>query len=406
MEAQVQSDVLTIVLAGGEGARLFPLTRNRAKPSVHFGGIYRLIDFTMSNAVNSGLRKILVLVQYKSLSLARHIRLAWNVTRPEMGEFIEVVPPQMRVSENWYLGTADAIYQNIFSINMHDPRLVLILSSDHIYKMNYSKMIDFHEQSGADLTIGAIMVPVSHANRFGVLEVDESNRVVDFQEKPENPKGLSGHPGEALASMGVYLFKKEVLTQLCEEDAASGSSHDFGKDIIPRVIDTHKVFAYSFEDENRKTAQYWRDVGTIDSYYEANMDLTQIDPEFNLYDQNWPIHTLQHQLPPAKFGFAAYGERYGAAVDSIVSQGCIISGSTVYRSILSPGVRVHSYGTVEDSILFQDAEVGRNCHLRYCIVEKGIRIPEGTRVGFDPEEDARRFFVSPGGVTVIYKPFS
>lgn len=406
METQVRSDVLTIILAGGEGARLFPLTRNRAKPAVHFGGLYRLIDFTLSNAVNSGLRKILVLVQYKSLSLSRHIRLAWSVTRPEMGEFIEVVPPQMRVSDNWYLGTADAIYQNIFSINMHDPRLVLILSSDHIYKMNYGKMIDFHEETGADLTIGAIQVPVSQANRFGVLEVDEHMQVVDFQEKPENPKGMTDRPGEALASMGIYLFKKDVLTQSCEEDAITTSSHDFGKDILPRLIKTHKVCVYSFEDENRKTAQYWRDVGTIDSYYEANMDLTQIDPEFNLYDHNWPIHTLQFQLPPAKFGFAQYGERYGAAVDSIVSHGCIISGSTVYRSILSPGVRVHSYGTVEDSILFQDAEVGRNCHLRYCIVEKGIKIPEGTRIGFDPEEDARRFFVSPGGVTVVHQPFS
>jgi len=405
METQVRSDVLTIILAGGEGARLFPLTRNRAKPAVHFGGLYRLVDFTMSNTINSGLRKILVLVQYKSLSLARHIRLAWNVTRPEMGEFIEVVPPQMRVSDTWYLGTADAIYQNIFSINSHNPRLVLILSSDHIYKMNYGKMIDFHEESGADLTIGAISVPTEQASRFGVLEVNEHMQVVDFQEKPEYPKCTTGRPGEALASMGIYLFKKDVLTQSCEEDAISSSSHDFGKDILPRLIKTHKVCVYLFEDENRKTAQYWRDVGTIDSYYEANMDLTQIDPEFNLYDQNWPIHTLQQQLPPAKFGFASYGERYGAAVDSIVSHGCIISGSTVHRSILSPGVRVHSYGSVEDSILFQDAEVGRNCHLRYCIVEKGIKIPEGTRIGFDPEEDARRFFVSPGGVTVVHKPF-
>lgn len=406
METQVRSDVLTIILAGGEGARLFPLTRNRAKPAVHFGGLYRLIDFTMSNAVNSGLRKMLVLVQYKSLSLSRHIRLAWNVTRPEMGEFIEVVPPQMRVNDNWYLGTADAIFQNIFSINVHDPRHVLILSSDHIYKMNYRKMLDFHEQSGADLTMAAIVVPTSDASRFGVLEVDTDMRVIDFQEKPENPKGMSDNPGAALASMGVYIFKKEVLTEACETDASLSTSHDFGKDIIPRLIKQCKVCAYTFQDENRKTAQYWRDVGTIDAYYEANMDLTQIDPQLNLYDPAWPIHTLQPQLPPAKFGFAAYGERFGAAVDSIVSHGCIISGSTVYRSILGPGVRVNSYGTVEDSILFQGAQVGRHSHLRYCIVEKGIRIPEGTRIGFDPAEDSKRFFVSPGGVTVVHEPFA
>lgn len=393
---------LTILLAGGAGERLYPLTRNRAKPAVPFGGIYRIIDFTLSNCVNSGCRKILVLTQYKSNSLARHINRGWNFLHPELGEFVEIIPPQMRINSNWYLGTADAIYQNFYSINQHDPGEVLLLSGDHIYKMNYQKMAQRHREAGADLTVAAIEVPVGEARRFGVFEVDADGRATGFEEKPDHPKPLPDSPGTALASMGVYLFDAEALRRVVSEDAdRTDSHHDFGRDILPRMLKTHKVLTFRFEDENRKHAKYWRDVGTIDSYWEANMDLVAVDPLFNLYDRDWPLRTDMPMLPPAKFVFAEMGNRFGVAVDSIVSPGCIISGGLVDRCVLSPGVRVNSYAHVQESILMDGCVVGRHCRLRRVIVEKGVHIPEDTAIGYDLARDAARFRVTPSGVVVV-----
>ena len=395
--------VLTILLAGGMGERLYPLTKNRAKPAVPFGGMYRIVDFTLSNCFNSNCRRICVLTQYKSNSLARHINRGWNIMHTELGEFIEVIPPQMRVNSNWYLGTADAIYQNLYSIHQADPLEVLIVSGDHIYKMNYQKMIQQHRETEADLTIAAIEVPVNEASRFGVFEVDSTRRVVGFEEKPEHPKPLPGHPDKALASMGVYVFNVDTLCQsVCRDADIGSSSHDFGKDIIPRLVSTHAaVYAYDFQDENKKEAQYWRDVGTIDSYWEANMDLVSVDPHFNLYDRSWPLRTNLPTLPPAKFVFAEVGQRFGVAVDSIVSPGSIISGGMLDRCVVGPEVRVNSYSHVQESILLSGAVIGRNCRIRRAIVEKNVQIPEDTVVGYDLAEDAKRFRVTQQGVVVI-----
>lgn len=395
-------DVLAIVLAGGQGERLFPLTKDRAKPAVQFGGQYRLIDFTLSNCLNSQCRRVMVLVQYKSLSLVRHIREGWGILSSDLNEYIEPVPAQKRVGEDWYLGTADAIYQNLYSIEPANASEVLILSGDHIYKMDYGQMVAFHRRNKADMTIAALEMPVEQANRFGVLEVDYTAQVIGFQEKPANPTPLPERPDTALASMGVYVFNTNVLRDAVTADAKSPtSSHDFGKDIIPQLIKSHKVFTYMFRDENKKAAQYWRDVGTIDSYWEANLDLVDIDPIFNLYDQDWPIRTRLHNLPPAKFVFGAEGVRFGAAVDSIVSAGCIVSGGLVKRSVLSPNVRVNSYSHVEESILLPGCNIGRNCRIRRAIIERNVHIPENTVIGYDAGEDAKRFFVSPGGIVVV-----
>ena len=386
--------VLTVLLAGGAGERLHPLTRNRAKPAVPFGGIYRIVDFTLSNCINSDCRKIQVLVQYKSLSLARHIRFAWNIMHTEMGEYVEVIPAQQRVNNNWYLGTADAIYQNLYSIERDRPQLVLIVSGDHIYKMNYQKMVDFHRESGADLTISAIDVPLQEASRYGILEADSSQRVLGFEEKPAVPKASPTNPQVALASMGVYVFNLEMLRQSCVEDSERlSSSHDFGKDIIPRLVEEKGVFVYRFEDENKKKSTYWRDVGTLESYWEANMDLVEVDPFFNLYDRDWPIRTRHTPAPPAKFVFADQGSRFGVALDSIVSPGCIISGGTVRRSVLSPHVHVHSFSHVDESIIMEGAEVGRHARIRRAIIEKHVRVPEHAVIGYDLQEDAKRFRV-------------
>lgn len=397
------NQVLTVLLAGGMGERLYPLTKDRAKPAVPFGGMYRIIDFTLSNCFNSNCRRICVLTQYKSNSLSRHISRGWNIMHTELGEFIEVMPPQMRVNSNWYLGTADAIYQNLYSIDQNEPREVLIVSGDHIYKMNYQKMVQQHRQTEADLTIAAIEVPVEDATRFGVFEVDKSNRVVGFEEKPECPRPLPGNPHKALASMGVYVFNVDVLCQsVCKDAEISSSSHDFGKDIIPRLVRGNAaVYAYNFQDENKKEAQYWRDVGTIDTYWEANMDLVSVDPHFNLYDAAWPLRTNLPTLPPAKFVFAEVGQRFGVAVDSIVSPGCIISGGMTDRCVLGPLVRVNSYAHVQESILLEGAVIGRNCRIRRAIVEKNVVIPEDTVVGYDLAEDAKRFRVTHQGVVVI-----
>ena len=395
-------DVLTVLLAGGAGERLHPLTRHRAKPAVPFGGMYRIIDFTLSNCINSNCRRIQVLVQYKSNSLSRHIRSAWNIMHPEMHEFIDIIPPQMRINDNWYLGTADAIYQNLYSIDQEDPKLVLILSGDHIYKMDYQRMIRFHQDSDAELTIATIKVPIEEARRFGVIEVDREDRVIGFQEKPEHPRPIPDDPGSALVSMGIYSFETTMLKHAVVEDAERNhTSHDFGKDIIPKLVQTNRVFAYRFQDENKKDTQYWRDVGTIDSYWEANMDLVEVDPLFNLYDKEWPLRTNLPMSPPAKFVFADIGKRFGVATDSIVSPGCIVSGGMVRRSVLASDVRVNSYAYIEESILMEGAVVGRHCRLKRAIIEKHVQLPDNTVIGYDLEQDARRYRVTPSGVVVV-----
>ena len=393
--------VLAVLLAGGMGERLHPLTRHRAKPAVPFGGMYRIIDFTLSNCINSGCRRIQILVQYKSHSLARHVRVAWDIMHRELGETIDIIPPQMRVNNNWYLGTADAVYQNLYSIDYEDPREVLLLSGDHIYKMDYHKMVMSHRQLEADLTIAAIEMPLSEARQFGVFEVDRIGRIVGFQEKPDNPKPLPDQPDMCLASMGIYVFNKDVLKRALIDDSERNSNHDFGKDIIPRLINTHNVYTYKFQDENKKQARYWRDVGTIDAYWEANIDLVEVDPQFNLYDKSWPLRNYLPMLPPAKFVFANPNDRFGCALDSIVSPGCIVSGGMVWRSILSPEVRVNSFSHVEECVLFKGVSIGRRSRIRRAIIEKNIQIPEGSVIGYDLEHDARYHRVTPNGVVVV-----
>jgi glucose-1-phosphate adenylyltransferase len=394
-------DVVAVLLAGGAGERLYPLTRDRAKPAVAFGGPYRIVDFTLSNCINSGLRKIFLATQYKAQSLNRHVRMGWNAVNTELGEFVEILPPQKRVGENWYLGTADAVYQNLYSIEREHPRWVIILSGDHIYKMDYGKMLDVHIARGASLTVGAIEVPVADSRRFGVLEVDDDSRIVGFQEKPATARATPWNPGFCLGSMGIYIFDVEVLVRELLRDAEEDSSHDFGKDIIPKLVGGgERVYAYLFWDENKKESKYWRDVGTLDAYYEASMDLIQVDPVFNLYDPEWPMRTHQPQLPPAKFVFAEEGRR-GVATQSIVSSGCIISGGQVQRSILGPNVRVHSFCDVEDSIVMTNAVISRHARIRRAIVDRDVVVPKGAIVGFDPVEDRRRHTVSDGGVVVV-----
>src|SRR5271157_4696516 len=354
-------DTLGILLAGGVGERLYPLTRDRAKPAVTFGGIYRIIDITLSNCVNSGLRRVYILTQYKALSLNRQIREGWNIFGREIGEFIEILPPMKRVSENWYMGTADAVYQNIYSIGSEQPKYVLILSGDHIYKMNYDLMLRQHKDSGADVTIATILIDPAETRLFGVVEIDRTGRVVGFQEKPEQTDLRSPYnPSMVSASMGVYLFNTDVLIPGLLKDAEdSASRHDFGHNILPRMVDEYKVYSFNFIDENRKEALYWRDVGTLEAYYEANMDLVSVAPVFNVYDKAWPIRTHMRQYPPAKFVFNDPG-RTGEAHDSIVSMGCIISGGSVRDSVLSPDVRVNSYSEIDTSILFSHVNIGRD----------------------------------------------
>lgn len=395
-----------MILAGGKGERLYPLTQDRAKPAVPFGGIYRIIDFTLSNCLNSGIRRINLLTQYKSLSLNRHIMQTWNIFNPELDEFINLIPAQQRVSQDWYLGTADAIYQNIYVLQMDRPDLVLILSGDHIYKMNYMEMITHHQEHRADLTVAVIEMSKNLSRELGVIQVDEDYRIIGFEEKPAIPKTIPGHPDLILGNMGVYVFNTEVLVRRVIEDAKDpNSQHDFGKNVIPAMVGQDRVYAYSFRDENKKVAKYWRDVGTIDAYYEASMDLVAIDPLFNLYDQDWPIRTYQPPAPPAKTVFFEEheGGRLGVAYNSILSSGCIVSGGKVFRSILSPRVRIHSYSEVRDSILMDDVDVGRRARLNRVIVDKGAQIPEGYQVGFHLKEDAKKFTVTESGIVVIPK---
>jgi len=399
-----------VVLAGGRGARLDPLTRDRAKPAVPFGGSYRIIDFALSNCLNSGLRRLLLLTQYKARSLDRHLNLGWHrFFCRDLGEFLDVLPPQQRVDEHWYLGTADAVYQNIYSLEMAEPRLVVVLAGDHIYKMNYQRMIDAHEQSGADVTVAALPVPVVEARELGTMEVDDAGRVHDFREKVPDPPEIPGSPGLALASMGIYCFRADFLLEQLRLDAGdAGSRHDFGHDLLPRLVHTHGVHAFPFRDENRKRHAYWRDVGTIDAYYEANMDLVQVDPQLNLYDEQWPIRTHHPAYPPPKFVFAGEGPdaRRGEATDSLVCPGAIVSGGRVQRSIIGPGVRVNSFARVEESIVCEGVDIGRHAVLRRAIVDKDVRVPPGTTIGVDADEDAARgLVVSPEGVTVVPKGF-
>jgi glucose-1-phosphate adenylyltransferase len=399
--ATLLEESLVIVLAGGAGERLHPLTKHRAKPAVYFGGPYRIIDFALSNCINSGLRRIFIATQYKSLSLNRHIRMGWSIVSEELGEFVEILPPQKRVSEHWYQGTADAVYQNLYSIIREDPRYLIVLSGDHVYKMDYARMLQFHRERRAGATLAAIEVPIDDGTRFGIVAVDETDRIIGFEEKPSHPSPIPGSPGLTLGSMGVYIFDTDVLVRALEADAGLPTAHDFGKDIIPSLIHDVPVYAYRFYDENKKAATYWRDIGTIDAYFEANMDLCQVNPEFNLYDPGWPLRTYQPQAPPAKFVFAEEGQRCGQALDSIISPGCIVSGSVIAGSVLCPNVRVHSFCRIEQTILMPGVRVGRHAKIRRAIIDRDVLIPRGALIGYDEAEDRRRHTVSDSGVVVV-----
>lgn len=396
-------EAIGVLLAGGQGERLWPLTRDRAKPAVPFGALYRIIDITLSNCLNSDLRRVFVLTQYKALSLNRHIRAGWSPLAG-LGDYIEVLPPQMRVSQQWYQGTADAVYQNIYSIGSERSKFVFILSGDHIYKMNYSRMLQQHMDSGADVTVATIEIPTAQASRqFGVIETDREWRIVGFEEKPAQPKESAHHAGHCNASMGIYIFNTQLLIPVLLADSEDPkSSHDFGKDVLPRIISKHRVFAFNFVDENRKDALYWRDVGTLDAYYEANMDLVSVSPIFNLYDKEWPLRGWQHQYPPAKFVFAD-PERMGVALDSIVAGGSIISGGRVQRSVLGYDVRVNSYCEVSDSIVYNHVNIGRHSRIRHAIIDRHVTLPERTEIGYDTEADRQRFHVTDSGIVVVVR---
>ena len=394
---------LALVLAGGEGSRLKELTKWRAKPAVPFGGKYRIVDFVLSNCVNSGIRKIGVLTQYKSHSLIRHIQRAWSFMRYEVGEFVEILPAQQRVDKEWYKGTADALYQNLDIMRRHSPEYVMVLGGDHIYSMDYSKMLVEHANSGADVTIGCIEVPLDQATGFGVMSVDKSYKITKFTEKPTHPDNVPGKPEMALASMGIYIFSTEFLFQKLIEDSDNPtSSRDFGKDIIPSIIADWNVQAFPFVDEKGEP-EYWRDVGTIESYLNANLDLCSIEPDLNLYNQDWPIWTYQAQMPPAKFTFDDEGRR-GEAIDSLVAGGCIISGARIKRSVIGSGSRVHSYSLIKDSVLLSRVQVGRSCRIQNAVVDKGTHIPAGTIIGEDPVADAERFYIEPDSGIVLVTP--
>ena len=399
-------NAIGVLLAGGQGERLWPLTRDRAKPAVPFGGVYRIIDVTLSNCLNSDLRRVFDLTQYKSLSLNRHVRRGWSALMGH-GEYIEVLTPQMRVSQHWYQGTADAVYQNIYSIGSEQSNFVFILSGDHIYKMNYQKMLEQHVESGAEVTVATFEVSAKEAaGSFGVIETDNDWRIIGFEEKPQNPKPSRAHPEKVNASMGVYLFNTQLLLPVLIADAEDPiSHHDFGKDIIPRLIKDHRVFAYNFRDENKKEEAYWRDVGTVDAYHEANMDLVSVSPVFNLYDKGWPLNTWQQQYPPAKFVFAD-PERTGSAVDSIVGAGSIISGGRVRKSVLGLDVRVNSYSEIDQCIIFNHVNVGRKSRLRNAIIDRHVSLPAGTVIGYDLEADRAKYSVTHKGVVVVVRPES
>ena len=398
-------NTLGILLAGGAGQRLYPLTRDNCKPAVPFGGTYRLIDVTLSNCINSGLRRVFVLTQYKQQSLSRHVSQGWDLLRRDMNEFVEVVPAQQRLGYDWYRGTADAVYQNLYLLGQERFDYALVLSGDHIYKMDYAQMHAFHEEKGADVTMAVIEVArEAAAGQLGVAEVDRDGRVVGFEEKPADPKPLPGRPGSALASMGVYLFGRDALFEALDADAADpASGHDFGRDVLPALVGGGRLYGFNFRDENKGSANYWRDVGTLDAFYEANMELVSVIPVFNLYDLDWPLRTNALQLPPAKFVTSCDGTQAGEAHDSIVAPGCIVSGARVAHSVLSYGVRLHSFSLVEDSVLFPDVKVGRRAHVRRAVIDSGVEIPEGATVGYDEALDRERFTVTERGVVVVTK---
>lgn len=403
-------DALVMILAGGEGKRLLPLTKDRAKPAVPFGGRYRIIDFVLNNFINSGFFKIKVLTQYKSDSLNKHITRGW-VLSPFLNQYVDLCPAQMRTGSNWYRGTADAIYQNVFHITDEDPDYVCIFGGDHIYKMDVSQMLDFHKENNADLTISAIPIPIEEASEFGIMEVDENWRLTNFVEKPKTkPKSIPGQPNMCLASMGNYIFGKDVLLKALDEDEnIENSSHDFGKNVIPMLLEQGKnIFVYNFatnEFSGITDAErgYWRDVGSIDAYWQANMDLLDSNPELNLYSKDWPLRTFNYNYPPAKFVWQE-GDRVGMATNSMVSEGCVVSGGSISKCVLSPKVRINSYSQVYESILMENVDVGRYSRIKKAIIDKNVKIPPNTRIGYNREEDLRRgFHVSPDGVTVVPK---
>jgi glucose-1-phosphate adenylyltransferase len=399
--AQILRDTLTLLLAGGQGERLYPLTRDRAKPAVPFAGHYRIIDFTLSNCINSGLKRIYVLTQYKSQSLDNHLRLGWNIFASAFDEFLFSAPPQLRIGDSWYLGTADAVLQNLYILQEKRPRRTLILSGDHVYRMDYSGMIEAHIRTGALVTVAAVECDLQSARRMGVLEIDEDNRILAFREKPDNPDPIPGRSGFTWANMGVYLFDTSILIDAISQRPDGNQVQDFGRDILPRLVQSRKLFSYPFRDDR---VNYWRDIGTLDSYYEASMDLVKVDPPFNLYDTSFPVHSSTQPRPPAKMVFAGGDTgRIGTAMDSLVCNGSIISGGRVERSILSPDVRINSYSLVEDSILFDGVQVGRYAKIRRAIIDKNTHVPAGCEIGYDLEKDAKRFTVTDSGVVVIPK---
>jgi glucose-1-phosphate adenylyltransferase len=399
--SRLTRSTLALILAGGRGSRLRQMTLWRAKPAVPFGGKFRIIDFPLSNCMNSGIRMIGVLTQYKAHSLIQHVHNGWSFLRGEFGEFVELLPAQQRIEPSWYAGTADAVYQNLDIIRIHQPEFVLVLAGDHIYKMDYGPMIAHHVEKKADLTVGCIEVPLERARAFGVMTVEEDGRVAQFKEKPESPTPVHGSPDMALASMGIYIFNTAFLYEQLIKDADHDySTHDFGHDIIPGLIEKYRVYSYPFRESSSGQTAYWRDVGTVDAFWEANLELIGVTPELNLYDEEWPIWTYQEQLPPAKFVFDDE-DRRGMAVDSMVSGGCLISGSTVRHSLLFSNVKVSSYSVVEDSVVLPNVTVGRNCRISRAVIDKGCILPDGTVIGENREEDEERFYVSPGGVILV-----
>jgi len=398
---------LTMIMAGGRGERLYPLTKENAKPAVTFGGIYKIIDFTLSNCLNSGIRRIHLLTQYSNATLDKHIHLAWNIFNRELDEFIDNIPPQNMNVDWWYRGTADSIYQNINILEKERPEHVLILSGDHIYKMDYRKMLDFHRSKRGDLTVACVEIDKDQAHQMGVLEVDDSFRIIGFQEKPARPKPLPHNPTKSLVSMGVYVFNTERLVREVIDDAKRDTEHDFGKNIIPRMIKKRNIFAYNFKEEKKGNAKYWRDVGSLDSYHETNMELLKENPVFDLYDTTWPIRTYQEQAPPAKVVLSGDGEGLsrGVTVNSLISTGCLIIGGKINRCILSPLVQIHNDCRVEDSILMRGVTVGHHARIRKAIIDEGVTIPPHYTIGYNVEEDCKKFTVTESGIIVVPQGF-
>ncbi len=399
--SRLTRDTLALILAGGRGSRLKQLTLWRAKPAVPFGGKFRIIDFPLSNCMNSGIRRVGVLTQYKAHSLIQHIQRGWGFLRGEFGEFVELLPAQQRIQSSWYAGTADAVYQNLDIIRSHNPEYVLVLAGDHIYKMDYGPMIACHVENSADMSVGCLEVNLDMAREFGVMTTNVDGRVIEFNEKPDKPAPMPGSDDTALASMGIYVFNTRFLfEQLIKDADNTSSSHDFGNDIIPSIIKQCRVYAYPFRDVQSGKQAYWRDVGTVDAFWAANLELIGVTPELNLYDNDWPIWTYQEQMPPAKFVFDDE-DRRGTAIDSMVSGGCVISGATVRHSLLFSNVKVNSYSLLQDAVVLPDTEIGRNCHISKAVIDRGCKIPPGTIIGEDPVKDAERFFVSSGEVTLV-----